>query len=70
MSEMTAYRNHIRNLEIETRDVFERETLIPENIQQTLPINIVTRLDNNKLTQSTDSSKHEKTYEPEVNPYS
>ena len=27
-----------------------------------------TRLDNNKLTRSTDSSKHEETYEPEVNP--
>ena len=29
---------------------------------------IVTQLDNNQLTQSTDSSKHEETYEPEVNP--
>ena len=31
-------------------------------------MNIVTRLDKNKLTQSTDISKHEETYEPEVNP--
>ena len=46
MSETTAYRNHINNLEIETREVFERETSSPENIQQTLPMNIVTRLEN------------------------
>ena len=39
MSETTAYRNHIKNSEIETREVFERETLSPENIQQTLPSN-------------------------------
>ena len=64
----TAYRNHINNSEIETRKVFEQETSIPENIQRTLPMNIVTRLDNNQLTGSTDSSKHEETYEPEVNP--
>ena len=69
MSETTAYHNHIKNLEIETREVFERETSSPENIQRTLPMNIVTRLDNNQLTQSMDSSKHEETYKPEVNPY-
>ena len=68
MSETTAYRNHIKNFEIETREVFEQETSSPENIQRTLPTNIVTRLDNNQLTRSTDSSKHEETYEPEVNP--
>ena len=68
MSETTAYRNHIKNSEIETREVFERETLSPENIQRTLPMNIVTRLDNNQLTRSTDSSKHEETHKPEVNP--
>ena len=37
MSETTAYRNHIKNSEIETREVFEPETLSPENIQWTLP---------------------------------
>ena len=58
MSETTAYRNHINNLEIETREVFERENSSPEDIQWTLPMNIVTRLDNNQLTRSTDSSKH------------
>ena len=68
MSETTAYRNHIKNSEIETREVFERETLSPENIQRTLPMNFETRLDNNKLNRSTDSSKHEETYEPELNP--
>ena len=30
-------------------------------------MNVETRLDNNQLTQSTDSSKHEETYEPELN---
>ena len=39
----------------------------PQNIQRTLPINIVIRLHNNQLTRSTDNSKHEETYEPEVN---
>ena len=67
MNKTTAYRNHIKNLEIEAREVFGQETLSPENIQQTLPMNIVTRLDNNLLTRSTDSSKHEETYKPEVN---
>ena len=61
MSKTTAYRNHIKNSEIETRKVFEREPSIPENIQQTLPMNIVTQLDNNQLTRSTDSTKHEET---------
>ena len=42
MSEMTAYRNHIKNSEIETREVFEQETSSPENIQRTLPTDIVT----------------------------
>ena len=39
MREMTDYRNHIQNSEIETREVFERETSSPENIQRTLPMN-------------------------------
>ena len=68
MNETTAYRNHIKNSEIETREVFEQETSSPENIQWTLPMNIVTRLDNNQLTKSTDISKQEETNEPEVNP--
>ena len=68
MSETTAYRNHIKNSELETREVFDWETWSPENIQQTLQTDMVTRLDDNQLTQSTDSSKHEETHEPEVNP--
>ena len=68
MSETTAYCNHINSLEIETREVFEWETSSPENIQRTLPMNIVTQPYNNKLTLSTYSSKHEETHEPEVNP--
>ena len=55
MSETTAYLNHIKNSEIETREVFEQETSSPENIQRTLPMNIETRLDNNQLTRSRDS---------------
>ena len=42
MRETTAYCNHIKNSEIETREFFEQETLSPENIQRTLPMNIVT----------------------------
>ena len=42
MSETTAYRHHIKNSEIETREVFERENPSPENIQRTLPTDIVT----------------------------
>ena len=68
MSETTAYHNHINNSELETREVFERETWSPGNIQQTLPTDIVTRLDDNQLTQSTDSSKHEEMNEPQVKP--
>ena len=59
MSETTAYRNHIKNSELETREVFERETWSSENIQRTLPTDMETRLDNNQITRSTDSSKHE-----------
>ena len=68
MSQTTAYHNHIKNLEIENREVFKQETLIPENIQETLPMNIVTWLDNNQLIWSTDSSKNEETHKAEVNP--
>ena len=37
MSKTAGYRNHIKTSEIEAREVFERETLSPENIQRTLP---------------------------------
>ena len=67
LSEKIAYRKHIRYLEFETREVFEREKS-DKNIE-----NIVTRLDNtqldnNQTTQSTDSSKHRETYELRSNP--
>ena len=68
ISETKDYRNHIKNSEIETREVFERETSSSEDIQRTLPMYIVTRLDNNQLTRSTDSSKHEEMHKPEMNP--
>ena len=42
MRETTAYRNHIKNPEIEIREVFEWETSSPENIQWELPMNTVT----------------------------
>ena len=42
MSKTTAYRNNIKNSELETRKVFEREASSPENIQRTLPMNTVT----------------------------
>ena len=56
----TAYRNHINNYEIETREGFEQETSSPENVQWTVPTDIVTQLDDNQLTQSTDSSNTKK----------
>ena len=64
MGKMTAYRNHIKKSEFETREVFERET---ENIQRTLSMDTVTRLDENQLTRSTDSSKHEESHKLQVN---
>ena len=68
MSATPAYRNHIKNSELETREGFEQKTCSPENIQQTLPADIVTQLDDNQLTRSKNSSKHEETHKPEVNP--
>ena len=67
MSNVTAYSNHIKNSEIETRNVFERETS-NENIENIVTQLDKTRLDNNQMTQSTDSSKHRKTYELGSNP--
>ena len=42
MSETTAYHNHIKNSELETKEVFERKTWSPENIQRTLPTDMMT----------------------------
>ena len=65
MSKTIAYRNHIKNSELETREVFERET---ENIPQTRQTDLVTTLHYNPLTRSTDSSKNEERHKLEVNP--
>ena len=67
ISEKIAYRKHIRYLEFETREVLERETS-NKNIENILTQLDQTLLDNNQMTRSTDSSKHGKTHEPEVNP--
>ena len=60
----TSYRNHVKNYELETGEVFERET---ENIPLTQKTDLMTTLNNNPLTRSTDSSKHEERHKPEVN---
>ena len=65
LSEMTAYRNYIKNYESETRECFEQET---ENIPLTRQTDLMTTLNNNPLTRSTDNSKHEERHKPEVNP--
>ena len=56
VSETTATSNHINNSELETREVFGRET---ENIPLTRQSDLVTPLYDNPLTRSTDSSKNE-----------
>ena len=55
MRETTAYRNHIKNSEFETREVFEQET---ENIPLTRQTDSMTNLHNNPLTRSMDNPKH------------
>ena len=65
VSEMAAYSNHIMNSELETREVFERET---ENIPLTRQTYLVTPLHDNPLTRSTDSSKNEERHKLEVKP--
>ena len=67
ISEKLAYHKHIRYSEYETREVLERETL-NKNIENIGTRIDKTRLDKNKMTQSTDSSKHSENHEPEVNP--
>ena len=42
MSKTIAYRNHIKNYKIETKEVFERENWSPERIQWTLTTDMVT----------------------------
>ena len=66
ISKIIAYHKHISDLDIETGKVFEQETLNKniENIGTQLD---KTRLDNNKMTRSTDTSKHSETHVPGVN---
>ena len=61
MSEKLAYRKFIKDSEIETREVFERENI--ENIGTRLE---TTRLDD-KMTRSVDNPKRSKKHKPEVN---
>ena len=63
MSKTTAYRIHIKNDELITGEVFERET---ENIPLTRQTDLATTLNDNPQTRSTDSSKNEERHEPEV----
>ena len=65
--EKIAYRKHVRDSEIETRKVFERETS-NKNIENIVTRLDKTRLDNNKMTRSTDSSKHSETHKLGSNP--
>ena len=67
ISKKMAYCKNIRDLESETREVLEQETS-KKNIENIGTQQDKTRLDDNQLTRSTDSSKHEETYDPEVNP--
>ena len=62
ISEKIAYRKHIRDLEFETREVLEQETL-NKNIENVGTRLDKTQLDNNQMNQSTDSSKHSETHE-------
>ena len=67
MSKTTVHHNHIKYSEIETGKVFEQETS-NENIGNIVTRLDKTRLDNNKITQLADSSKHSKTYKLASNP--
>ena len=62
MSEKLAYCKFIKDSEFETREVFERENI--ENIGTRLE---TTRLDENQMNRSMDSSQHSEKHEPEVN---
>ena len=66
ISKKLAYRKNIKDSDFETREVFEREPSNQniENIGSQLE---TTRLDENQITQSVDSSKRSEKHEPEVN---
>ena len=56
-SKTTAYINHIKNSELETWKVFERENIQTENIPLTRQTDFVTPLHDNPQTQSAEISK-------------
>ena len=56
--ETTVYSNHIKNSELETRQVFERENIQTKNIPLTRQTDFVTPLHDNPRTQSTEMSKN------------
>ena len=66
ISEKLAYRKYIKDSDFETREVFEQKTSNRniENIGTRLK---TTRLDENQMTRSVDSSKRSENHEPEVN---
>ena len=57
VSKTTAYSNHIKNSELETREVFERENIQTEDIPMTRQKDFVTQLHDNPQTRSTEFSK-------------
>ena len=57
-SKTTAYSNHIKNSELETRKCFERENIQTENIPLTGQTDFVTPLHDNPQTRSTEISKN------------
>ena len=62
ISEKIVHSKNIRDLEFETREVLERETSI-KNIENIVTCIDNTRLDNNQMTRSMDSSKHRETHD-------
>ena len=58
VSKTTLYSNHIKNYEIETRKVFERENIQTENIPLTRQTDFVTPLHDDPQTGSTEISKN------------
>ena len=56
VSKTKAYRNHIKNSELETRHVFEQENIQIENIPLTRHTDFVTSLHDNPQTKTTDFS--------------
>ena len=67
ISEKLVFRKYSKDLEFETRKVFEHETS-NRNIKNIGTRLETTRLDENQMTLSVDSSKRSEKHKPEVNP--